>query len=106
MAQVRWTVGAADDLEEAVEFLSARSVASASDLVQRILSAVSGLEDLPHQGRIVPEYQMPSLRELVVRGFRVVYILDDAGESVRVYAIQHGSRDLRALLGDDPWEAI
>jgi hypothetical protein len=47
---------------------------------------------------------MERLRELVVRGYRIIYILDPSGEGVRIYAIHHGSRDSRRLLGEEPWE--
>ena len=51
---------------------------------------------------MVPEFQIEQLRELIVRDYRVVYMLDRSGDDVRIYAIHHGSRDFRKLFSDLP----
>ena len=105
MAQVRWTLGAVLDLEEISGYLSRTSDNYASELVESLLNAIAGLEALPRMGRIVPENRMERLRELIVRDCRVVYLLGANDEDVRIFAIQHGGRDLMRRLGDQPWES-
>lgn len=55
-------------------------------LGQDILARVERLADNSAMGRIVPEFQQPSLRELIIPPFRVVYRLEtDAVRVVRVW---------------------
>jgi toxin ParE1/3/4 len=101
VAQVRWTVGAASDLERIADYLAGASEAYASAFVERVLASITYLEDQPRLGRVVPEYGLERLKELIVREYRVVCVFENAGD-VRIYAIHHGSRDLRTALGDMP----
>jgi plasmid stabilization system protein ParE len=48
------------------------------------------LLDFPRLGRIVPEYDEESLRELIVGSYRIFYRVDADG--VLISAIWHGSR--------------
>lgn len=101
MAQVRWTVGAKFDLREVVNFIAADSPTYAEITANRILTAIERLERHPRLGRVVPEYRLPDLRELIVGAHRVVYRIqrNDAG----IVAIVHGSQNLLRRLGDRPW---
>jgi plasmid stabilization system protein ParE len=59
-------------------------------MVERIVAAVSRLEHHPRSGRTVPEVGEPSLREVVIRNYRVVYRLRrDVAEILTVF---HGAR--------------
>lgn len=101
MASVRWTVGARADLREIVDYISQDSVTYAAALAGRIVTNVGRLRRYPRLGRVVPEYQDRSLRELIVGNYRVVYRLQ--GQGVAVLAIVHGSRDLIRRLPGGPW---
>lgn len=75
MAQIRWTVGARQDLREMVAYIQRDSAVYAVEMAGRIVTAVEKLAELPNLGRIVPEYQDSSLREVIVGNYRVVYRL-------------------------------
>jgi len=51
---------------------------------------------------MVPEFNHHDLRELIFRGFRIVYLLQDDGAFI--LRVVHGSRDLLALVRQEPWE--
>ena len=53
-------------------------------------------------GRIVPEFSRRNLRELLVRQYRVVYLL--RSDTVTVLRVVHGARDLVKLIQREPWE--
>ena len=55
-------------------------------------SARSDLRDFPELGRVVPEFAHPSIREIVVRSYRVIYRLDHAGRRVDIARFWHGAR--------------
>ena len=50
------------------------------------------LEHFPRLGRNVPELELESFRELIVAGYRVVYLLSE--EDVNVLVIAHSRQDL------------
>jgi plasmid stabilization system protein ParE len=48
-------------------------------------------------GKMVPEYDNPSIRELTISPYRLIYRVDSAGAAVLVIAVIHGSRQLPSL---------
>lgn len=102
MASVRWTVGAREDLREIVEYISRDSTTYAAATAGRIVAAVERLRRHPKLGRIVPEYEDETIRELIVGSYRVVYRF--RGQRIGIIAVVHGSRDLLRRLTDEPWD--
>lgn len=47
----------------------------------------------PQLGRMVPEFQDPLIREIIVRSYRVVYRLNHAETSVEIIRFWHSARD-------------
>jgi plasmid stabilization system protein ParE len=62
-------------------------------LLKEIISQVQRLADFPESGRIVPEFDITNLREIIHAPFRIVYRLD--GNSVRVVRIWRSERILQ-----------
>lgn len=54
--------------------------------------ATRWLRDFPESGRMIPEADDQTLREIIVQGYRVMYRLDV--DRVLILAVMHGSRDL------------
>lgn len=101
MAQLRWTLAARADLLEIGDFIARDSLLYAVNVVDRIVIAAEALHAAPLAGRVVPEYRRDDLRELIVRNYRLVYLVRE-GEVVVVRVI-HGARDFQAALGPQPW---
>ena len=90
MAEVRWTPQAADDLEAVADFIAADSPHYASLLVMDILAAVERLATFPNSGRIVPEAKDPTIREIILGNYRIVYrVKQQLAEILTAY---HGAR--------------
>lgn len=102
MASILWTVGARNDLRELVQFIAHDSPTYAAATADRILDAVERLRRYPRLGRVVPEYDQPPIRELIVGGYRLVYRI--RGQRVVLVAIVHGSRDLMRRMSKQPWD--
>lgn len=102
MAQVRWSLTAGNDLQGIEEFIARDSVLHAITFVDRIVESADTLIKTPHIGRMVPEFNRPDLGELVFRGYRIVYLLND--DTVVILRVVHGSRDLLALVRREPWD--
>jgi addiction module RelE/StbE family toxin len=90
MAQVKWTPQAADDLDAIAEFISQDSPHYSSLFVWDVLCAVDRLIQFPKSGRIVPEINDPSLREVILGSYRIIYRLRQ--DLVEILTVFHGSR--------------
>ncbi len=55
MAQIRWTLQAADDLEAITEFIAVDSPHYAQLFAIDVLNAIDRLATLPRSGKTVPE---------------------------------------------------
>ena len=75
MVEVRWTPQAADDLEAIAEFIGQDSEHYASLFVMDVLQAVERLIDFPRIGRVVAEMNDPTIRELILGNYRIIYRL-------------------------------
>jgi len=88
--QLIWSPRAAADLEAIREHIAYDSELYAGLMVSRLVAAPSRLIQFPELGRIVPEYDQPDLRELIVRPYRLVYRL--RGEFVEIATVFHAAR--------------
>lgn len=101
MAQLRWSLRAQQDLIEIGEYIAKDSALYAVNLMDRLIAGAERLESAPLLGRVVPEYRMQDLREVIVQNYRVVYLV--RGDEVIVARVVHGARELRTALGSEPW---
>ena len=94
MASVSWTERALDDLDAVCLFIARDAPRIASLFAVQAFEATDQLADLPRLGRMVPELQMDTLREVLLYSYRVIYrIVDD--QTIHVLTIHHGARLLR-----------
>jgi toxin ParE1/3/4 len=83
---VVWSITALKELSAIRRHISKKaSPESATRVTTEITRATRRLEVFPDSGRIVPEYDRPALRELIVSSYRVIYRrTDDAAEVAHV----------------------
>ncbi len=96
MAQVSWTRSALADLRRIVADLSRRTPSTAEAFGRRLFRAPRRLAKAPRSGAIVPEFDRDDIRELVVRRYRLIYLI--RGDACFIAMIVHGSRDLESLF--------
>ncbi len=97
MDLVTWAAEAKRDLADIVAFYESRSLSYTEALVQQLFDAVAQLEEFPELGRWVPELGLAFCRELIVAGYRVVYLQTEAAMGVAevdILAIAHSRQDL------------
>jgi plasmid stabilization system protein ParE len=90
--KVVWTAPAWDDLENAAEFIARDSEFYAASLVREASEAAASLADLADRGQVVPEFADETIRELLLKPFRLVYRVTD--QHVFIVAFIHGARRL------------
>ena len=83
--KIRLTDSAVDDLRELQFYYDEQLVPQVGKrLVTEILDRVETLTSNPDIGRIVPEFNVDNIRELIHKPFRVVYLR----ESTSIYVIR------------------
>jgi plasmid stabilization system protein ParE len=89
---ITFAVSAFDDLEAIRSWYS--EVPEVGDrLVKEIISQIERLADFPESGRIVPEFDIENLREIIYAPFRIVYRLD--GNKIKIIRIWRSERLLK-----------
>ncbi|HEX3155915.1 MAG TPA: type II toxin-antitoxin system RelE/ParE family toxin [Candidatus Angelobacter sp.] len=90
--RVVWSARALADVESIAAFISSDSPAYAKIVVKKIVKLTRQLARFPQSGREVPEFQDPSLRELLAYSYRIIYKVET--EEVIIASVIHGKRDL------------
>ncbi|WP_372720327.1 type II toxin-antitoxin system RelE/ParE family toxin [Immundisolibacter sp.] len=99
--RVEWSNLARDDLDELVRYISRDSAFYARRFGEKAVLATRRLRDFPESGRMIPEAEDKALREIIVKGYRVMYRLEP--ERVLILAVMHGRRDV-AGQEKKPWD--
>lgn len=93
MASIDWDLIAIAELESLRLNAARDSVTNSENLVSNIVTTVGRLADFPLSGRIVPEFNDPEIREIIVGRTRVVYAFQS--DVVTIHRVNDGSRPLR-----------
>ena len=88
--KIKWSLEAADQLEETCNYIARDSKVYASIFAKRVISIVESVSLFPKSGRVVPEYNNKTIREKIFGSYRIIYRLK--GELVEIIAIYHGAR--------------
>ncbi|MBX3295907.1 MAG: type II toxin-antitoxin system RelE/ParE family toxin [Acidobacteria bacterium] len=91
-----WSERATEDLEDIATYIARDSERYAKSVVRTILKKVHILSDHPHLGRVVPEFDNDSIRELFAYSYRIIYEVKD--DEINIAAIVHGRRLLELAL--------
>jgi len=91
---VTWSQQAGENLVDLEEFVARDSLERAVRFVDALIDhAEDILADNPRSGRTVPEIGNPDIRELIYRGYRIVYRLN--GDRIEILTVFEGHRLLR-----------
>ncbi len=93
MVKIIWTDFAIEDLRSIHEFISKDSKRYADRYVEKLISRVDQLENFPKSGRVVPEFNSPSIRELIEGNYRIVYKVSTS--QVAILRVHHAARQLK-----------
>lgn len=91
---ITFAASAFDDLESIRTWYRDQQVPDVgSQLLGEIISQMEKLADFPESGRIVPEFGIANLREIIHPPFRIVYRLD--GHKIRIIRVWRSERLLK-----------
>jgi plasmid stabilization system protein ParE len=97
---VRWTPQALEDVAGIRDFIARDAPGYAGLVVDRIFESVERLHQSPQSGRIVPEFEEPDLREVLLGVYRIVYRVTP--KRVSILTVYHSAR----LLGPSDLPAV
>jgi toxin ParE1/3/4 len=93
MGKVEWSNEAREDLEEFYLQYCQFSEKFAQKWADDIFEVTQLLENNPRLGRIVPELQAQSIREMIIGKYRLLYQIGK-DDNIEIVTIRHSSRPL------------
>ena len=105
MGYVSWSYKASSNLQAIHDYIvtNSGSLFYAKRFVRGLIRATRKLETFPRWGRKVPELESFGFREVVHRGYRIVYRILEPDDEIEVLAVVHGARDIVRAL-QEGWE--
>ena len=98
MGKVSWSHKAAIHLETIHDYIASDSPFYAKRFVRGLIRSTRKLEELPRCGRQVPELPGQGIREVIHKGYRIIYRIRSS-DDIEVLAVLHGSRDFLSSFG-------
>ena len=91
-----WSYRATEDLEGIAAYIAQDSDVYSRSVVRTILQKTRVLADFPFIGRIVPEFDDESIREIFAYSYRIIYKVSN--DEIIVATVVHGKRVLDIAL--------
>jgi len=90
--QVIVSPSARRDLRDIVRYISLDSPERALQFGGLLLDSAKQLANFPEMGRVVPEFEESTVREIIVRSYRVIYRVDHENRRIDIARFWHGAR--------------
>ena len=92
MVEVRWTDVAIEDLYRIGDHIALDSPRYAHEYTSKLRASTDVLERYPGVARMIPEFEDPNLREIVVGSYRILLLTEE--ERIWILAVYHAKRKL------------
>jgi len=91
--KIIWSPLAIKRASEIADYISQDSASASNRWSETVFSKVELLKSFPEIGRIVPELDIPQIRELLYGEYRIIYRLEEHG--VFILTIRHSKQLLK-----------
>ncbi len=88
--KVNWTDASRDQLQSIQDYIACNSPTYARRMVDRLTKRSEQIGDFPMSGSVVPEYNLPQIREVVEGSYRIIYYIKP--DQIDVLAVIHVAR--------------
>ena len=92
--EIIWSATASEDLKEIVQYISRDDPSAAARLAERILSHIETASSFPFSNRAVPEKGDESIREAILKPYRIIYQADKPRNAIHILRIWHAARGI------------
>lgn len=90
--QVVLSASARSDIQDIVRYISLDNPRRAIEFGRFLIQCARSLGQFPMRGRVVPEFDDESIRELFARSYRIVYRVRHDEQLIEVIRFWHASR--------------
>ena len=90
---IHWSKESLERLIEIEEFIAMDNIQKAEEFTDFLIEKSVVLEDNPEIGRIVPEFSDSRIRELIIKGYRLVYRVTN--DRIDILTVFEGHRLIR-----------
>ena len=87
---LKWSEEALEDIESIATYIEKDSPIYAKSVVSKFFEKAEILQEFSELGRTVPEFNDPTIREIFVYSYRLIYKIDE--EEILFVAVVHGKR--------------
>ena len=94
MVKVTWTKKALKDLKDIYDYISKDSLLYAIRFTDKLLASVDQLENFPYSGRIIPEKNDETHREILTGNYRIFHKVHSSNQ-IYVLRIHHSARNIK-----------
>jgi plasmid stabilization system protein ParE len=91
--RVLWTKFAETQLDAIHDYVAQTSQEYARRVVDNLTRRSIQIASFPFSGRVVPEYELNEVRELIEGPYRVIYLIHEEKEEIEVLAVIHSTRE-------------
>ena len=88
-----WTSEALNRLVEIEEYIAQDSETRAQKFTKSIINSTSALTQYPQKGRIVPEFNISGIREIIYKNYRIVYRINK--DQIQILTVFEAHRLIR-----------
>ena len=103
MGKIGWTEKASSNLRGIYDYIARDSKTYATRFIKSLIGSTKKLESMPRCGRIVPEFERHSLREVIYQNYRIFYRIMGDTEDIEILAVVHGAREIKTVFRQE-WE--
>ena len=90
--QIVLSASARSDLQDIVRYISLDDPQRAVEFGRFLIQCARSLGPFPMRGRVVPEFDNDSIRELIARSYRIVYRVDERRSLIEIVRFWHAAR--------------
>ena len=90
--KIIWSEQARDDLQSIVLFIAQDNPPVAESFGYLLMSKVDVLVQFPQFGRVVPEENDETIREIIFRSYRIIYKVLAKEQIIGIARVWHGAR--------------
>lgn len=94
MVKLIWTDQAITDLGDIGDYIAENSEKYAKLTVRKLFERTDVLKTFPQAGRIVPEKNEETVRELIEGNYRIIYEIVST-DQINILTVYHSARDLK-----------
>lgn len=90
--KIIWSPLAIDRVSEIATYIAQENPAAAEKWVDTVFRKAEDLQNFPESGRVVPETEIKTIRELIYGNYRLIYRLEE--KRISVLTVRHGKQIL------------